>query len=291
MLGPVLFCIYTIGLSNILQNQGVKFKLFADDTQLYFTVFDIRSTSEKLNSVLHSVKEWMDFKHLKLNENKTEYMLVGKKNSLRDLGDVNMYINGNQAHIADKVRDLGVLLDCNLSLNSQINNIVKTAGYNLRNIAFIKKYVDESSLKRLVINSVISRLDYCNSVYYRLPKFQLKKLQNILNRAARLIKGVSLRERITPVLIELHWLPIKARIIFKICVLTHQALNTGCPPYLRELLQVMQPLEGINTRRATDGITLFELRCSTSVGFRAFKSAAPRLYNTLPLDTGGLIIW
>ena len=194
MLGPVLFCIYTIGLSNILQNQGVKFKLFADDTQLYFTVFDIRSTSEKLNSVLHSVKEWMDFKHLKLNENKTEYMLVGKKNSLRDLGDVNMYINGNQAHIADKVRDLGVLLDCNLSLNSQINNIVKTAGYNLRNIGFIKKYVDVSSLKRLVINSVISRLDYCNSVYYGLPKFQLKKLQNILNRAARLIKGFTARE-------------------------------------------------------------------------------------------------
>ena len=107
----------------------------------------------------------MDFKHLKLNENKTEYMLVGKKNNLRDLGIVNMNINGNNVHVADRVRDLGVLLDCNLTLSDQINSVVRIAGYHLRNIAFVKKYVDESSIKKLVINSVITRIDYCNYIF------------------------------------------------------------------------------------------------------------------------------
>ena len=106
----------------------------------------------------------------------------------------------------------------------------------------------------------------------------------VLNRAARLIKGIPPRERITPILMELHWLPIKARVVFKLCVLTHQVLITGRPPYFRELLHEMQPGEGINTRRATSGATLHEPRCSSNVGFQAFSSAAPRLYNKLPLD-------
>ena len=208
VLGPILFCIYTIGLSRVLQSFGLKFKLFADDTQFYMCINDIDITIENINEVLKSVKEWMDFKHLKLNENKTEYMLIGKKDSLRILSGTNITINGNVVQTAERVKDLGVTIDSNLTLNSQINNVVRTTGYHLRNIAFIKKYIDEDSMKKLVINCITSRIDYCNSIYYGLPKYQLKKLQKILNRAARLIKGVSPRERITPTLIGLHWLPM-----------------------------------------------------------------------------------
>ena len=100
-----------------------------------------------LNRVLKSVKEWMDFKHLKLNENKTEFMLVGKKENLGNLGVTNLTINGIQIQIADKVRDLGMIIDSNLNLNPQINNVVRITGYHLRNIAFIKKYIDDDSMK------------------------------------------------------------------------------------------------------------------------------------------------
>ena len=106
----------------------------------------------------------------------------------------------------------------------------------------------------------------------------------ILNRAARLIKGIPPRDGVTPVLIELHWLPIKARIVFKLCVLTHQALITSHPPYLRELLHIMQPDEGIDTRQTTSRIPLHEPRFSSNIGLCAFSSAAPRLYNKLPPD-------
>ena len=105
----------------------------------------------------------------------------------------------------------------------------------------------------------------------------------IMNRSARLIRWISARDRITPVLIDLHWLPIKARIVYKICVLTHQALCSGAPVYLRSMLEVLQPTNAINTRRAYNGF-LNEPRCSSFYGFRAFKSAAPRLYNGLPSD-------
>lgn len=96
----------------------------------------------------------------------------------------------------------------------------------------------------------------------------MKKLQNILNRAAKLIRGITWRERTTPLLIDLHWLPVKARIISKICALMHQILHTGSPLYLRNLLYVIQSTEkGISTCRATVGLTLLELRFSSNVSF------------------------
>ena len=285
VLGPILFCIYTIGLANLLRSLGVNFKLFADDTQLYLSITDINTVSEVLNNILKKVKEWMDFKHLKLNEDKTEFILIGKKERLREIDVMNLTINGNQVNTVDVVRDLGVLIDSNLTFNNQINNVVRVAGFHLRNIAFVKKYIDEDSLKKLVINNVISKVDYCNSIYYGLPKYQLYKLQKILNRAARLIKGVSPRDRITPTLIELHWLPIKARIKYKICVLSHQAVITGCPGYLREKIDVIQPSENnINTRSAISGVTLKRRRPTTNYGSRAFKAAAPIVYNSIPVE-------
>ena len=77
-----------------------------------------------------------------------------------------------------------------------------SCNHHLRNIPFIRKYLNEDTLKMLIHNYVLSRLDYCNSVYYKLPNILLKKIQNIQNRAARLIKKIPLRERITPASID-----------------------------------------------------------------------------------------
>ena len=120
----------------------------------------------------------------------------------------------------------------NLTLKHQINTVVKSCNNQLRNIYFIRKYLNSQCIKMLVTNQVISRLDFCNAAYVNLPNYQLKKMQMILNKAARLVTGARYDERITPYLIGLHWLPIKARINYKICTLTHIALSTQKPAYL-----------------------------------------------------------
>lgn len=125
------------------------------------------------------------------------------------------------------MKDLGVLVDSELSFKSQIKQTVRIAAYHLRNIAFVRKYPDSKNTNMLIHNHVITKLDYCNSLYYGLPNYLLRKLQLIINRAARLIKGLPVRVSITPALIDLHWLPVKARIIYKLCVMLYQALNLG----------------------------------------------------------------
>ena len=136
----------------------------------------------------------------------------------------------------------------------------------LGNIYFIKKYVTKTCLKMIVFNQIISRLDYCNSVYIGLPKYLLRKMQIILNKAARLVSGSTVDERITPELINLHWLPIN----YIICYLVHIARLSQKPSYLSKLIT--------STRNR-----LFVPRVNSSYGKRTFSYNGPICYDSLPL--------
>ena len=211
VLGPVLFSIYTIELAWILKHHNVKFKMVADDTQFYFIINNVEDSISALNSLVYDIKQWMAKKKLKLNEEKTECLIIGTKHDTTKFDELKEVSINNQGIVLSRsVRDLGFVIDNNLTCNEQIQTVIKNSTFSLRNIAFIKKYLDVDSMKKLVHNYIITRLDYCNSLYHELPAYQLKKLQLVFNRAARLIVGTAPRERITPVLIDLHWLPIKA---------------------------------------------------------------------------------
>ena len=132
------------------------------------------------------------------------------------------------------------------------------------------------------------------SLYHELLVYQLKKLQLVFNRAARLIVGTAPGERITQVLIDLHWLPIKDRIVFKICVLTYVAVGTGKPAYLRNKLSKFTIELGVSIRYSHDPHRLNEPRMKKEIGTRSFKFSAPRLFNSLPRsvkDSGNLKVF
>ena len=103
-----------------------------------------------------------------------------------------------------------------------------------------------------------------------------------MNRAARLIKGSSVRDRITPVLIDLHWLPIKARIVYKQCVMVDQVIRFGKPEYMREMIVDFCIDSDIVLRHGDDVNRLLEPRFYREAGRRAFVNCSPRLYNNLP---------
>ena len=284
VLGPVLFSVYTADLSAVLERHGVKFKLFADDTQFYLSLTNIRDVEDQLSAVLLEIRQWMKLRHLKLNEDKTECLFVGRKLDRERLNFQSLNVNDTDIIVSDHVKNLGVVLDTELLMKDQISNVVKVAGYHLRNLSFIKKYLDENSMRKLISNHVISKLDYCNSIYYGLPNYLLKKLQLIMNRAARLIKGRSLKDRVTPILIELHWLPIKARIVYKQCVMVRQAVWCDKPKYMREMLTDFSIESNIILRHSDDMHRLYEPAFRKEAGRRAFVVCAPRLYNALPAN-------
>ena len=128
-------------------------------------------------------------------------------------------------------------------------------------------------------------MDYCNSLFIGLPNVILKKVQSVLNRAARLIFNLPPRVPTTSSLIELHCLPLKARIEFKICLITFKALKFNQPSYIRELLSFSSHESTLGLRSADDPYRLHEPRAIGERGFdnRSFSYIAPRLYNKLPI--------
>lgn len=275
VLGPILFCIYTVGLSHILFSHGVQFKLFADDTQMYFVLNSISEAEERISAVMSEVGRWMECKQLKLNQAKTECLVVGRHVD-------RLQVNGMDLMVSKSVKNLGVVLDYDMSFKTQIVRMVRVINYHLKNISFVRKYLSDDQILLLIHNHVISRIDYCNSLFYGISNYLLKKLQVLINRSVRIVKGLSRRERITPHLIDLHWLPIKGRIEFKRCVLVYQALKFGKPKYIRDLLCRFHSDANVVLRHANDECRLEEPRFSTEVGRNAFSRSAPRLYNKLP---------
>ena len=113
------------------------------------------------------------------------------------------------------------------------------------------------------------------------PSRQIRRLQRIQNYAARLVSRTSRTAHVSPLLRELHWLPIEKRILFKICTLTFKALHGLCPVYISELLEVYTPAREL--RSSSRAVTLTVPRTLTrTYGDRAFTAAAPRAWNALP---------
>ena len=120
-----------------------------------------------------------------------------------------------------------------MSMTTHINHLVRTCFYNLRRIKHIRRFITTKTAILLVNSFVISRVDYCNSLLAGLPNCHLHRIQLVLNAAARLLYRGQKRDHITPLLHDkLHWLPIAARIQFKICLLTYKSLHGLAPQYI-----------------------------------------------------------
>ena len=129
----------------------------------------------------------------------------------------------------NSVKNLGFFLDSNLTIEHQIKHVVKKCFFHIRNIGKIRKFLTVESCKVLLNSLVISQLDYCNSIYYGLPSYLILRLQRVQNTAARLISCSHKYDYITPVLIELHWLPIEYRLKFKILLHVFKVINNLSP--------------------------------------------------------------
>ena len=116
-----------------------------------------------------------------------------------------------------QAKDLGVIIDRNLSFEPHVNNICRSASLALRIIGRIRKYLDRDTTEQLIHAFTSSKLDCSNSILFVFPECQLSKLQSIQNSAACLVTLSKKYEHMTPILQELHWLPFKQRFIYNSC--------------------------------------------------------------------------
>ena len=226
---------------------------------------------------------WMLTDKLKLNDDKTEFMLIGTKQQLSKVNIDCLTVGSIDVAPVTVARNLGTWFDSNLNLQEQIHKTCKSGFFHLYNIRRIRKYLSQESARTLVHAFIIGRIDYCNSLLFGLPSVHLLKLQRLQNAAARLISNVPRYSHITPVLCSLHWLPVKFRIDFKILLFTFKAIYGHAPGYLIDLIAIKEQPR-YNLRSASGLILKYpSLKLKKTLGDRAFSSGAPNLWNNLPL--------
>ena len=159
--------------------------------------------------------------------------------------------------------------------------MTRSCRYTLYNIRKIRPYLTQYATQLLVQAMVISRLDYCNALLTGLPACAIKPLQMIQNAAARLVFNQPKRAHVTPLLKELHWLPVSARTKFKSLTLAYRVLSGEAPSYLGELIMAYAAPRKLRS----SGERRLALPPVLPKQSRLFSWVVPRCWNRLPCAT------
>ena len=208
----------------------------------------------------------MSANKLKLNLEKTEFILIGSKNNRKQLlPHFPINILGNQVTPAQSVRNLGVVFNSNFSFSDHVSHVIKSTRVHARDLYRIRPLLDLNTSVLLANALVSSRLDYCNSLFLSLTDFELRRLQLVQNSLCRVVTRSSKYCHITPQLKKLHW------------------------HYLRELIHPYTSSR--NTRRSTPKLKFlptptFDCKVHKSVKHfsNSFSHYAPVLWNSFPFQ-------
>ena len=224
---------------------------------------------------------WMIRNKLKINDSKTEFLIITSSFLKQSFNDLNIMVGDSNIFSSNSARNLRVIFDKCIKLDCHISSVCKSTYFHLSNIGGIRNILSNDACAQLIHSLVTVRLDYCNSILYGLPDNSLYRLQKIQNTAARILARLPRFSHISATLFDLHWLPIRYGITFKICILTYQAYHRTAPSYLCDLI-----VPYVNTRSLRSNDKCLIEPCKPrlrSYGERCFKYAVPQEWNKLPL--------
>jgi len=177
-----------------------------------------------------------------------------------------------------------VFIDNDLGAATHVQRTMSCCFAALRQLRHIRRYVTDDCLRSLVMSLVHTRLDYGNFVLVGLPSYLQRRLQSVLNAAARLVFRLSRYNHVSDALATLHWLRLPQRVDFKVAVVTFHVLHGVALSYLNDLVRVAD-LSGRRRLRSSSSHQLlvppFRL---TTVARRSFPVAASLLCNSLTCD-------
>ena len=277
---------YIKPLSAIIDSHSIIHHSFADDLQLQMS-----APPDRISELLHSmqscisdVKAWATANMLKLNDSKTELMLVTSKRS-KHLHNLPTSITMGNAQIPFKqsVKNLGFTLDCHLTMNAHVSNIARTCYFELHRLASIRIFQTSTATATLVSACVLSRIDCCNSLLFGSTHDVTSHLQRIQNYAARVILRLPKSSSMTTHLKSLHWRPVKVRSTYKIACLCYHCHSSTAPSYAVDMLHE-NPSHTRITRSSSYTMPLLNrpTHSKATLGDRSFSFASSSVCDSIP---------
>lgn len=281
VLGPRFFNIYGRSLYKYVEPTKFDIEGFADDHQLvkqFLPLLQKYALGEGIQKCLDCIAEWMRDHFLRLNPDKTKILVIAPPSIQKEIVIRGIFADNNCIRFVDTAKNLGIVLDSELSFNAHVTKVVKTCFGVLRDLHSIKHFLTLDHLKSLVCSFIFSHLDYCNALFYGLNSATISKLQRVQNCAARLVLRKSNLGSLDSIFLEFHWLKVRQRILYKILLIMYKCIHDRAPDSLSH-----------SSYAESDRLMkLRETKVKTAYGDRAFSHAGPKLWNLLPYDIRNL---
>ena len=277
VLGPVLFNIYIRSIYLYVQKIGFSIHGYADDHQILLSFKPSNQSTVlvyEIQNCFERIKVWMNRYYLQLNDSKTQIALFGSSRILNliKIRGIN-FATGMSIRFISHVKNLGIHMDSQLTLNKQVVELKKKSFRTIRNVNKIRFLLSKDQLKVIVNSLVVTCLDYCNALYFGISEKLLSQLQLIQNACAKTIVGKYKHDHLDNDLKELHWLDLRKRILFKIGLLAFKSLVGCAPKYLQDLFVYAHHGHSLK---------LIIPNYQSIHGNNSFSAIGPKLLNRLP---------
>lgn len=219
---------------------------------------------------------------LKMNPDKTEFIHFGSRVQLNKCISDHLYVSGDVIDRTTSIRYLGGYFDSEMNLKGHIRSKCAGAMASYNKIKKIRQYLSPDACTTLVLGLVMSHLDYANSILAGVPDTTLRPFQRLQNMCAKLVLNRSKFESSTEALKQLHWLPIRARIEFKILTVMFQVVHGNAPAYLKDLVQLRSIPRQLRSNHTEPIEFAVPRNRKKTFGDRSIQVTGPRAWNQLP---------
>ena len=213
-----------------------------------------------------------------LNGNKSDAVVLSTRQQSRKLpNDPVIRIAGCDIKVSNSVRSLGVVLDDKLTFDKHVAEICRNCYYHIKAFREIRRFLTKDIACSVARSIVLSRLDYCNSLLYKSSEKNIAKLQRIQNSLVKIIYELPWKTSTKTYMEELHWLPVRERITYKIGVMTYKCKYNLAPSYLSVSIKNYAPTRQL---RSTSANLLVEpVGVISEAASKAFSVAGPAVWN------------
>ena len=262
-----------------------KIVAYADDAAILVSASKLDTLQTKIEVVLRQVQDWYTSNGLLINPSKTEFMILGKGNSI----DVNVKEGNNIIPIQSKkhMKVLGVTIDQKLSWNEHVTSIKKKTTNAIRNIARTSAILPLPSRQLLTEALVTPHYNYCDVIYDGYSERAKQNLQRNQNYAARALLGRSKYCSATEALKELNWLPLENRRKLHTAVFVHKAVNGKSSAHATQMVERLRPQHSYHTRQVDNGY-LYNQAHSTVQLEKSISYRASKTWNEVPSNLKNL---
>ena len=247
-----------------------------------FPVKDSDLTMGLMNEDIRRIRNWCFQILLLINPEKTQLMVYGSRQMVAKLPKCfHLSLLGKELIPNELTKDLGETFDRNLNFNEHVIKTPAQCMSELGQINWVKYAFNKKELLTIIINSLVfSKLFYCSSIWSTTCEGNIKKLQLVQNFAARIISGLGKYDHVTPILKEIHWIPVKKQLFYRDAVLAFKCMKGLAPNYLSSLFITRESVSRKTTRQSDHILNLLPFTSAT--GQKSFQYRIAKLWNSLP---------